>query len=675
MIYFVCALSAEAAPLIRAFDLEKRRMPYRYEVYESRSEAKVRARLTVSGIGSFHASCAAAFLFGLYPPGPDDLLVNVGLCGASPAFAEAQIGTTFQCGKILAPDGRDSVYPAVRRDIPFRVAALQTSDAIVKRNAETEHSGLLYDMEGYSFAKAAAGFAGPDRILVVKVVSDRLEDVRRLKPEEVYELLAPTAQKFYELAKQEDLSEKARSQTRSEHWKARARKIVSEARVSVSMKDRIFSRVAYISSLLEAYRPSEGDLEAGALYKAVEYAFSEAEEAVSAGRFVKSVQNRFLEAIEAAAEAVYERTVVTTVRPSDSAPFSVLYVEEAVADHPRTQKICAHFPKADVIPIRCYRDVFNRSRQEIGGFWHDHAARALVIARQENIHIYPGAPMCQDHGHRRFYYASFVMNCLYDCEYCYLQGMYPSKMPVIFVNPEDVLEQIAGLEATLEPSEEAYVSVSFDTDLCAFEGLLGFVDCIAKFAKEHPRILLEVRTKSAGTAIPIVENASLSEDMPPKNLRFAWSFSPEMVIDRFEHRTAGLEARLSGMTRAIRAGYVVRICFDPLLHIPGGQEAYELLVDRVMQTAQEAARSIGRNMKDCVADVSVGPFRIGSDQLAGMRRVRTDSCIVLYPYEIEEHTARYPKEIEEALLQAVRARVATYVPEEQIFCWDSPVKR
>lgn len=675
MIYFVCALSAEAAPLIRAFDLEKRRMPYRYEVYESRNNANVRARLTVSGIGSFHASCAAAFLFGLYPPGPEDLLVNVGLCGASPAFDEAQIGTAFQCGKILSPNGQECVYPAVRRDLSLHVATLQSAENIVKRNEETERSGLLYDMEGYAFAKAASGFTGPDRILVVKVVSDRLEDVRRLKPEEVYELLAPMAHEFYELAKRAVFSETERSQTVSDRLKARARRIVSEASVSVSMKDRIFSRVAYISSLLEAYRPSEGDREADALYKMVETAFSEAEEAVVAGRFVKNEQNRFLEKMEGVAERVYEEDAVMTAHADGVAPFSVLYVEDAVADHPRTKKICAHFPKADVIPIRCYRDVFNRSRQELNGFWHDGSARALVIARQENIHIYPGAPMCQDHGHRRFYYASFVMNCLYDCEYCYLQGMYPSKMPVIFVNPEDVLKQIAGLEKELEPSEEAYVSVSFDTDLCAFEGLLGFVELIAEFAKAHPRILLEIRTKSAGTAVPIVENASLPVGIPPKNLRFAWSFSPEMVIGRFEHRTAGLEARVGGMTRAIRAGYVVRICFDPLLYIPGDKEQYEALVDHVMESAREAAQSVGKDLTDCVEDVSVGPFRIGADQLAGMRRVRTDSCIVMYPYEIEEHTARYPKEIEEDLLQAVRARVATYVSEEQIFCWDNPAKR
>lgn len=659
MIYFVCAMSAEAAPFLRIFDLEKRRMPYRYEVYESRAGAPVQARLTVSGIGSFHASCAAAFLFGLYPPGPDDLLVNVGICGASPSSSGAARGTIYQCGKILSPDATDSVYPAVRRDLPWEVATLQTSEQVVILNENTKASGFLYDMEGYAFAKAASGFAGPDRMAVVKVVYDRLTEISRPKPQEVFDLLQPVAEVLLDWEKKAEQKMAEIEGSFAGQLMQRARRIASDARVSVSMRDRIFSRAAYVSALFGAYRPSEGDAEC---VDAAEEAFSEAESAIEAGHFVKTEQNRLLEKLDEIAGRFYENAEFAEASEKNAAPVSVLYVEEEVMDHPRTLKIREHFPKADVIPIRRYRDVFNRSRQELPGFPREGAARALIVARQENIHIYPGAPMCQDHGHRKFFYASFVMNCLFDCEYCYLQGMYPSKMPVIFIDPEEVLEKIAAIEETLKQEETAYVSVSFDTDLCAFEGLLGFVDLITKFAMEHPHIVVEIRTKSAGHAIPPTGDI-------PENLRFAWSFSPTEVISRFEHKTAGLEARLEGMARAIRAGYKVRLCFDPLLLIPDAKRRYEEVVDHVMQAAQKAAEGIGQTLTACVDDVSTGPFRIGSDQLANMRRIRPDSPLVMYPYEIEEHTARYPKATEAGLIEAVRTRLATYVPEDRIFCW------
>ena len=509
---------------------------------------------------------------------------------------------------------------------------------------------------------------------VVKVVYDRLKEIRRPKPQEVYDLLKPVAEVFRDWEKHAEQALQERETSVSGRLMQRAREIASDVRVSVSMRDRIFSRANYVSALFGAYRPSEGN---ETLVDAVEEAFSETESAIVVGQFVKSEQNRLLEKLDAIAERFYENAEFLNPGETNGAPISVLYVEEEIMDHPRTQKICEHFPKADVIPIRRYRDVFNRSRQKLPGFPREGAARALIVARQENIHIYPGAPMCQDHGHRKFFYASFVMNCLYDCEYCYLQGMYPSKMPVIFVNPEDVLEQIAAIEETLKPDETAYVSVSFDTDLCAFEGLLGFAGLIAKFAKEHSRIVIEIRTKSSGHALPAEDlfrsgNTPFEEPSVPANLRFAWSFSPEEVVSRFEHKTASLEARLEGMKRAIRAGYKVRLCFDPLLKIPDAKHRYEELVDRVMQEAREAADSIGRTLTDCVDDVSTGSFRIGSDQLSNMRRIRPDSPLVMYPYEIEEHTARYPKATETGLLSAVTERLSRYVPLERIFCWDSP---
>lgn len=35
-----------------------------------------------------------------------------------------------------------------------------------------------------------------------------------------------------------------------------------------------------------------------------------------------------------------------------------------------------------------------------------------------------------------------MMNCIFDCEYCYLKGMYPSGNLVVFVNLEDILRSL-----------------------------------------------------------------------------------------------------------------------------------------------------------------------------------------------------------------------------------------
>ena len=61
------------------------------------------------------------------------------------------------------------------------------------------------------------------------------------------------------------------------------------------------------------------------------------------------------------------------------------------------------------------------------------------------------------------------MNCVFDCEYCYLKGMYPSANLVVFVNLEDILRKWK--ETCRAP---VYLCVSYDTDLLALEHLTGY---------------------------------------------------------------------------------------------------------------------------------------------------------------------------------------------------------
>ena len=98
-----------------------------------------------------------------------------------------------------------------------------------------------------------------------------------------------------------------------------------------------------------------------------------------------------------------------------STMFSHIYVEAAVRNHPRTQRILQQFLKAQVISITHYKDVFCRKGQQV----HlQHGSKALIIARKDGQLLYEGAEVCQSFGNEYFYYTSCVMNCIYDCEYC-----------------------------------------------------------------------------------------------------------------------------------------------------------------------------------------------------------------------------------------------------------------
>ena len=196
--------------------------------------------------------------------------------------------------------------------------------------------------------------------------------------------------------------------------------------------------------------------------------------------------------------------------------FSHIYVEEAVWNHPRTQKILSRFPQAQVIPVHHYKDVFCRRGQSVV---RQHKTQNLILAEKKNNLIYQGAPVCQSFGNHWFYYTSCMMNCIYDCEYCYLKGMYPSANVVLFVNLEDIFAEV---ERLLE-QHSVYLCVSYDTDLLAVEPVIGYTAEWMRFTTEHENLTIEVRTKSAN--VHYFKQQAVTE-----RVIFAFTMSPQPVI-------------------------------------------------------------------------------------------------------------------------------------------------
>ena len=128
-----------------------------------------------------------------------------------------------------------------------------------------------------------------------------------------------------------------------------------------------------------------------------------------------------------------------------------IYVEDAVASHPRAQSILARFPKAAVIPVIRYGEVFNRNHQS---FRLQKRKPSLILAEKQGNRVLP-APGGYGIGSAQNFYFSHVLNCLYDCRYCFLQGMYRSAHYVWFVNYEDFQDAITST-ASAHPDEDVY---------------------------------------------------------------------------------------------------------------------------------------------------------------------------------------------------------------------------
>ena len=335
--------------------------------------------------------------------------------------------------------------------------------------------------------------------------------------------------------------------------------------------------------------------------------------------------------------------------------FQHIYVEETLLQSPETKGILQKFPKAKVIPIKHYKDVFNRKKQ--GRLAQSHS-RKLILAKKEGQRLYDGAVVCQDFSESHFCYTSLLMNCPFHCAYCYLQGMYPSSNLVMFLNLEDYF---ADCRKWIAEKGSLYLCISYDTDLLAMERIYPYVEEFARFLNQENALRIEVRTKAGGEGLwRKMQRLPLSSE-GRKRMIFAFTLSPEEIIEEAEEGTARLSSRIFAIQKALEEGYLVRLCFDPMIYHPRWKELYGALLQEVFEKIP----------MEQIHDCSLGSFRISESYLKAMGKALPYSPHTQFPYENTGGYYHYPKKLMEEMEGFLYSRLLERLPKEKIFRWDS----
>ncbi len=335
--------------------------------------------------------------------------------------------------------------------------------------------------------------------------------------------------------------------------------------------------------------------------------------------------------------------------------FQHIYVEEAILQSPDVERVLRKFPKAKVIPIKHYKDVFNRKKQ---GRLAQSRSRKLILAKKEGQRLYDGAVVCQDFSESHFCYTSLLMNCPFHCAYCYLQGMYPSSNLVMFLNMEDYFSDC---RKWIAEKGSLYLCISYDTDLLAMEGVYPYVEEFARFLNQENALRIEVRTKAGGEGLwRKMQRLPLSLDAR-KRMIFAFTLSPEEIIEEAEEGTARLSSRIFAIQKALEEGYLVRLCFDPMIYHPRWKTLYSDLLQEVFEKIP----------MEQIHDCSLGSFRISESYLKAMGKALPNSPHTQFPYENTGGYYHYPKELMEEMEGFLYSRLQEKLPKEKIFRWDS----
>ena len=330
--------------------------------------------------------------------------------------------------------------------------------------------------------------------------------------------------------------------------------------------------------------------------------------------------------------------------------FSHIYLEDGVDSYPLTRTILERLPGATQVRVADYKGVFARRGQN---FQAQKRSPKLILARKKDNWVYPGPRQSQDFGYRNFHYNALMLNCVYNCEYCYLQGMYPSGNLVVFVNEDDYFAATKrAIEKRSFPDEPLYLCVSYDTDLLAYESVVPYCARFIEFTRAHKDLVIEIRTKSANWK-------ALEATSPCRRVILAWTLSPRSVVKRYEKQTPGLDRRIGAINRCLQMGWQVRLCFDPVLRIDGWETTYKRFFGEVFSVLPP----------ESLRDVSLGLFRMNVDFFKRIKKQRIDSDILWRPFQSKSSLVSYPQAERGQMLRALQEELAAYLPKEKIETW------
>lgn len=322
-----------------------------------------------------------------------------------------------------------------------------------------------------------------------------------------------------------------------------------------------------------------------------------------------------------------------------------IYYESRVRDHVRVRRILERYPKATLVECDRYTEVFNVNAQD---FRVQKRRPALILAEKHGSTVLP-TPPDYSIGRKENHYFSHMLNCLYDCRYCFLQGMYRSANYVHFVNFEDFEKGIDEVRASA--SEPPCFFSGYDCDSLAMESLTGFAEHFLPFFGARPDSWMELRTKSLQTDL-----LQTREAIP--NVVPAFTLTPDPIAREVEHGAPPYAKRLKRLGELTQRGWNVGLRLDPLIPWPRFAELYTGMIREVFERLDSRQ----------VHSVTLGPMRFPKAMYERILRLYPDEKLfVLEEMELREGQMTYPPEIEEELTLLVTNELLQHLPPERVF--------
>ena len=622
MLYIVTALYIEAKPLISLFNLKKDNTYTKFQVFSNEN-----IKLIISGTGKIKSATALTYLISNKDIKENEYIINIGFIAS--LNNNSQLGDIVYISKIQNAYSDTTFYPEIIYKHNFLEGSLTTFDKIIDNKIENIE---YIDMEAYGFFQTASIFFKKDKIIVLKIISDILKENvkdRILFDFEDDNLFNESYKKIYDfLLKFINIPTDSRNNFNNNEQDL-IKKVLENLKLSDTMTYELFNILKYLKikygniDILKKYENIEinSKVQGKKIFEEIKE-FSKLNNKVEIEK--KSLENKN--------HNLFNNR------------FSHIYVEKKILNNKNTLEILSKFKDVKIIEIENYKEVFSSNNQD---FHLQKLGQKLILASNKANMIYEGAVVCESFENDNFYYTSSIINCVYDCEYCYLQGVYSSGNIVIFVDIEKVFEEVEELYNKLKT---LYLCISYDTDLLAIENICGFSEKWYYFIEDKKDLKIELRTKSGN----IDKFLNLK---PLDNFIVAFTLSPENLALKNEKYTASFKNRVKAIKELQEKGWKVRICIDPLIYSDNFEENYGQMIEYLFNEID----------KEKVIDVSIGVFRISKEYLKKMRNQNQNSEILYYPFECIDGVYTYSDKTKSYMINFIKEQFLKYIDEKKIY--------
>jgi len=334
-------------------------------------------------------------------------------------------------------------------------------------------------------------------------------------------------------------------------------------------------------------------------------------------------------------------------------PVDEIWIEEEAREEPVTLEILRRLPRARILIGREMKEakaLLDLDPDPIAG-----GKKILRLLKHKGAFLKP-CPGTSQYICCGLQILSTGQGCPMDCRYCALQAYFNRPTLEIFVNMDDLLDELHGhLQA--DTGRFHRICTGEFTDSMALDHLVGMVPRLVEFFSSAHNASLEIKTKTDFVE-PLL-------DLDPRGrVILSFSVNSARIVRTEEKRASPLARRLTAAVRGQLCGYRLAFHFDPVIPYQGWEADYEETVDSIFRQVDPHS----------VAWISIGVLRF-VPKLKEAALFRFGPVSYLHDEFLQGFDGKFrlPAERRIAVYRYLSERIITRCPDARIYlCMESP---